>query len=132
MPVSVIGSASIAKPGLTPVPTTATLAFLARASIFLASVRFLPTGYDSSSVVETIATFFLSTASICGITFFSEELVQSTATSGLPLLMAPAASLVTRTRSFLSSPITCPRSRPILAWSISTAPTIWKPFRDAT
>ena len=124
MPVSVIGSASIAKPGLTPVPTTATLAFLASASIFFASARFLPTGYDSSSVVETIATFFLRTASICGITLLSDELVHSTATSGLPLLIAPAASLVMRTFSFLSRPITSPRSRPILARSISTAPTI--------
>ena len=35
-------------------PSTATFAFLANASIFLASARFLPTGYDSSSVVLTI------------------------------------------------------------------------------
>ena len=62
------------------------MAFFASASIFFASARFLPTGYDSSSVVETIATFFLSTVSICGITFFSDELVHSTATSGLPAL----------------------------------------------
>ena len=82
-------------------PTTATLAFLASASIFFASARFLPTGYDSSSVVDTIATFFLSTASICGITFLSDELVHSTATSGLPLLIAPTASLVMRTLQFL-------------------------------
>ena len=36
-PVRVIGSASIVKPGFTPVPTTATLAFLAAASIFFES-----------------------------------------------------------------------------------------------
>ena len=106
MPVSVIGSASMAKPGLTPVPSTATFAFLASASIFFASARFLPTGYDSSSVVETIATFLLSTCSICGITFLSDELVHSTTTSGLPALIAPTASLVTRMRSFLSRPMT--------------------------
>ena len=39
MPVSAIGSASIAKPGLTPVPATATFAFFAAASIFRASGR---------------------------------------------------------------------------------------------
>ena len=37
--VSVSGRASIAKPGLTPVPTTATFAFFAAASIFRASGR---------------------------------------------------------------------------------------------
>ncbi len=91
----------MANPGLTPVPRTATFAFFAMASIFLANARFLPTGYDNSSVVDTMATFLDSTSSICGITFLSEELVHSTATSGLPLLIAPAASLVTRTLSFL-------------------------------
>jgi len=40
MPVRAIGRASIAKPGLTPVPTTATFAFFAAASIFRASARF--------------------------------------------------------------------------------------------
>jgi len=38
--VSAMGSASIAKPGLTPVPTTATFAFLAAASIRRARGRF--------------------------------------------------------------------------------------------
>jgi hypothetical protein len=39
-PVSMIGKASMTNPGLTPVPTTATLAFLAKASICFASLRF--------------------------------------------------------------------------------------------
>ena len=37
--VRVIGSASMAKPGFTPVPTTATFAFFAAASIFRARAR---------------------------------------------------------------------------------------------
>ena len=39
-------------------------------------------------------------------------------------LIAPATSLVMRIFNLRSRPITSPRSRPILAWSISTAPTI--------
>ena len=37
-----IGSASMVNPGLTPVPSTATLAFFASASIFFASDAVLP------------------------------------------------------------------------------------------
>ena len=37
--VRVIGSASMAKPGFTPVPTTATFAFFAAASTFRARAR---------------------------------------------------------------------------------------------
>ena len=53
-PVSVIGSASIAKPGFTPVPSTATFAFFASASMARACRRLRAAGYASSSVVETI------------------------------------------------------------------------------
>ena len=104
-PVSMIGSASIVKPGLTPVPSTATLARLASASIFFASVLFFPTGYDNSSVVLTIGILALRMVSICGITLVSDELVHSTTTSGLFVLSAPTASLVMRTLSFLPRPI---------------------------
>ena len=45
-------------------------------------------GYASSSVVDTIGTFSLRMASICGRTFFSDELVHSTTTSGLAALIA--------------------------------------------
>ena len=55
------------------------------------------TGYASSSVVETIGTFSLSTASNSGTTFFSDELVQSTATSGRTALIVRAMSSVTFT-----------------------------------
>ena len=49
-------------------------------------------GYASSSVVETIGTFSLRIASICGRTFFIDEFVHSTTTSGLVDLMALRAS----------------------------------------
>ncbi len=49
-------------------------------------------GYASSSVVDTIGTLSFSTASNCGSTFFSDELVQSTATSGFEALIAFLAS----------------------------------------
>ena len=48
-------------------------------------------GYDSSSVVETIATFALRMAASCGTTTFSDELVQWTTTSGLDALSVAAA-----------------------------------------
>ena len=45
-------------------------------------------GYASSSVVDTIGTLSFSTVSNCGSTFFSDELVHSTATSGFDALIA--------------------------------------------
>ena len=68
-----MGSASIVNPGFTPVPTTATLAFRAAASIFFESAFWFHHGYASSSVVETIGSFSFSTASICGHTFFERR-----------------------------------------------------------
>ena len=92
-PVSVIGSASIAKPGLTPVPSTATFAFFASCvNLRARSACCAWSGYASSSVVETIGTFSFRIASICGSTFFSDELVHSTTTSGFAALIAFVAS----------------------------------------
>ena len=89
-------------------------------------------GYASSSVVETIGTFSFSTVSNCGNTVFNDELVHSTATSGLVALIAFLASSMTGTLSRLLKPATSPRSRPAFAGSMSTAPTILNPFRAAT
>ena len=85
-----IGSASIVNPGLTPVPSTATFAFLAAASIRDASRRLRGAGYAASSVVVTMGTRRFSTSSNCGRTALSDELVQSTATSGVTALMVRA------------------------------------------
>ncbi len=71
-------------------------------------------GYASSSVVETIGTLSLRIASICGRTFFIDEFVHSTTTSGFVDLMALLASSDTLTRSVRPRPATSPRSRPDL------------------
>ncbi len=131
-PVSMMGSASMAKPGLTPVPSTATRARLASASIFFAAAALLFTGYASSSVVETIGTLSFSTASNSGTTFFSDELVHSTATCGRVALIVRVMSSPTFTFSRRPRPQTSPRSCPALLGSTSTAPTIVKPRRVAT
>src|SRR5436305_777103 len=89
--VSVIGSESITKPGLTPVPSTATFAFFAHLSIFAAYRTFVYVGYASSSVVDTTASFASSTASSCGITAFIDEVVQRTTTSAFIFLMRDAS-----------------------------------------
>ena len=68
-------------------------------------------GYASSSVVDTIGTLSLRIASICGRTFFIDELVHSTTTSGLVDLIAFFASSDTLTRSVRPTPATSPRSR---------------------
>ena len=68
---------------------------------------------------------------MAGITFASDDDVHSTATSGLDDFSARTASADTFTRSRRPSPTTSPRSRPALPGSMSTAPTIWKPLRDA-
>ncbi len=132
MPVSAIGRASIANPGLTPVPATATFAFFAAASIFRASARFENHGYASSSVVDTIGTRRFSTAATCGQTFRSAELVQSTATCGFVLRSAASTSPVTFRPAFFLKPATSPRSFPAFAGSTSTAATILKFFRAAS
>ena len=64
-------------------PSTATLALRAASSSRFARPRFAGAGYAASSVVVTIGTRCLSTSSNCGITRLSDELVHSTATSGL-------------------------------------------------
>ena len=51
-----IGRASIANPGLTPVLSTATLCFFADSWIARAYLRLDLVGYASSSVVDTIGT----------------------------------------------------------------------------
>ena len=85
-PVSVIGSASMAKPGIDAGAEHRHLRFLRQLVDLLARSAGSPSvGYDSSSVVETIGTFSFRIVSICGITPFSDELVHSTTTSGLPL-----------------------------------------------
>ena len=55
-------------PGFTPVPSTATFARFAAASMAAASRRWLYQGYASSSVVETMGFFALRIVSICGAT----------------------------------------------------------------
>ena len=89
-------------------------------------------GYASSSVVDTIGTLSFRIASICGSTFFSDELVHITTTSGFVALIAFFASSDTLTRSARPTPATSPRSLPTLAGSMSTAPTILNPLRSAT
>jgi len=131
-PVSVIGSASIVKPGLTPVPSTATFAFFAISWMARAYLTLRPVGYASSSVVDTMGTFSLRISSICGSTFLSDDRVHSTTTSGLVALMVFFASFDTLTRRERPTPATWPRSRPTFAGSMSTAPTILKPRRSAT
>ena len=113
-PVSVIGSASIVKPGLTPVPSTATFAFFAIAWMARAYFMLAPVGYASSSVVDTIGTFSLRISSICGSTFLSDESVQSTTTSGLVALIVFFASSDTLTRSARPTPATSPEIAPDL------------------
>jgi hypothetical protein len=126
-----MGNASMTKPGLTPVPSTATRARLASASMRRAAAALLRTGNASSSVVETTGTLSLSTASNSGSTFFSDELVQRTATSGRADLMARAMSSPTLTRNRRPAPHTSPRSRPTFAGSKSTAATDVNAFRVA-
>src|SRR5215216_953922 len=92
-----IGSASIVNPGLTPVPSTATFAFTAAASIRLATARLARAGYAASSVVVTVGTRSLSTSSNWFTTALSDELVQSTATSGLVALIVREIESVTVT-----------------------------------
>ena len=53
-------------------------------------------GYVSSSFVETTGFFALSTASICGMAAFNDELVHSTTMSGLQARRALAGSSITR------------------------------------
>src|SRR5688500_1459568 len=93
---------------------------------------FNPVGYASSSVVETIGTFIFTIDSICGSTRFSDEFVHNTATSGLLALIAFFASSMTLTFSRRPTLQTSPRSLPVFAGSMSTAPTILKPLRLAT
>ena len=130
--VSAIGSASIAKPGLTPVPSTATFAFFAQASICRACRTCVYPGYASSSVVVTMAVFDLRMVSICGITFLIDELVHSTTMCGFAAFNAVRASPDTLTLSRFGKPTTSPRSRPTLAGSMSIPPTILNPGRVAT
>ena len=80
-------------------------------------------------MVETIGTLSFSTASTCGHTFLSAELVHRTATCGFVFRMAAAGSAPTLTPVFFPRPTTSPRSLPALAGSMSTADTILKFFR---
>ena len=89
-------------------------------------------GYASSSVVDTMGTLSFKIASICGSTFFIDEFVHSTTTSGFAALIAFFASSETLTRRARPTPATWPRSLPTLAGSMSTAPTILNPLRSAT
>src|SRR5215471_1170827 len=125
-----MGSASITNPGLTPVPSTATFAFVASLSIFAACRTFVYTGYASSSVVETIGTLAFRIASSCGITAFIDELVHRTTTCGF-MFLSRDASGSTRTPIRPLSPATSPTSRPAFAGSLSMPPTILKPGRCA-
>ena len=131
-PVRVTGSASITNPGFTPVPRIATLARFAAVSMDAARRRWLYQGYASSSVLDTIGFFARRIVSICGATPFSVELVHRRTTSGPVALSAARRSGSTLTRSFRSRPTISPRSRPALARSTSTAPTILSPRRAAT
>ena len=129
--LSAIGSASIVNPGFTPVPSTATLAFLAASSIRLATSRFAFRGYAASSVVVTTGTRCLITSSNSGSTPLSEELVHSTATSGFDALIVFPISTPTFTRSLRVAPMMTPTSCPIFFESMSMAPTMRNPLRPA-
>ena len=82
-------------------------------------------------MVDTIATFAFRIVSICGTTFFIDELVQRTTTSGFVAFNAFAALSATFTPRRFDSPTTSPRSRPTFAGSMSMAPTILNPGRAA-
>jgi hypothetical protein len=112
----VSGSLSITKPGLTPVPRSAT--FAARATCCSFSRTSVSSGYDSSSQVETTCDPAASSASSCPATSRSREPVEWQTTSALP-----CTSRVTGTPTLRPRPITSPRSLPILSGSTSTAPT---------
>src|SRR6516165_10029368 len=88
-------------------------------------------GYDNSSVVDTIGVFDFRIVSICGITSLREDAVQSMTTSGFADFNARAASPETLTPILFGRPTTSPRSRPILAGSMSMPPTILNPGRYA-
>ena len=89
-------------------------------------------GYASSSVVETIGSFSFRIASIWPATFERRARAEhdDVGLGGLDRLRRsrPTPSPC----SGRPTPATSPRSLPILAGSMSTAPTILKPLRDAT
>src|SRR5206468_4233448 len=89
-------------------------------------------GYASSSVVDTIGTRSFRISSICGSTFFNDELVHSTTTSGLAVLIVFFTSPDTLILSARPTLAISPRSRPAFAGSMSAAPTMRKPLRSAT
>ena len=113
-------------------PSTATLAFFAAASSRVASRRLRGAGYAASSVVVTIGTRRLRISSNCGSTTFSDELVQSTATSGLVALIV-RPSIVGDPHAQLSPSldhVADDRVRPS-ADRRPPHPTILNPLRDA-
>ena len=96
------------------------------------TIRVEPGEYAEHLVLGGSPCLSFSTASSCGQTFFSAELVQRTATSGFVFRTAAAASAPTLTPVFRPRPTTSPRSRPALAGSMSTAQTTLKLFRAAS
>src|SRR3954466_9853276 len=79
-----------------------------------------------------MAVFDFRIVSICGSTALMDELVQRMTTSGLAAFSAFAASPDTFAPIRLDNPTTSPRSRPTFAGSMSMAPTILNPGREAT
>ena len=100
-------------------PSTATFAFFASASNLPRLPNVGVARIASSSVVDTIGGFASRIDSICGMTVFSDELVQSTTTSGFADFSAFAASRATFTPRRFVKPETSPRSRPTFAGSMS-------------
>ena len=128
-PVSVIGSASITKPGLTPVPSTATFAFRAALSIARGQrivARTPDTPAPRSSRRSAPSSF--RTSSICGRPSSATSWCTAPTTSGFAALIALRASAETLTRSFCRQ-AGHRRRDPGRPWrgSMSTAPTILNP-----
>ena len=129
-PVSVIGSASITKPGLTPVPSTATLRLLRQRVDLLRRAAGAPSpGTPAPRSSRRSAPCASAPPRSAATTFASDELVQSTATSGLVALIAASTSSDHLDPQLASELGDSPRSRPTLAGSMSTAPTIFSPLR---
>src|SRR5579863_7505694 len=117
-----MASLSITKPGLTPVPTSATPQVFASSSSCLESSGYLRKGYDNSSQVETMQDSAARHSINCSITDGSDEEVEwMTISADLPSMVAASATTGTP-QGASGAPTTSPRSRPAFAGSLSIAP----------
>ena len=116
-------SASMAKPGLTPVASTETFFLLARRSRSLKAAARAGTGQASSSQVVSTLIRRDTSAAICGLTSLSSEEVQTKATSARTFLKKRSGLPSTLIRSLRGRPSTAPRSLPACSGAGSAAAT---------